>query len=767
MFETADWSQFLDIATLPQKAGCEPDDLPRAVIKELGDNALDNSAATVTIERDASDEAVAYTVCDNGPGLDPSQVVNLFSVKRALTSSKLIRRPLRGMLGNGLRVVTGAVAATHGHLVVTTRGHCLTLAVDPSTGCTSVIRDKAVRLVPGMKVRIALGGASPFTGDEHDFVRTIIALASVGRIYSGASSPHWYSVEDIHHLFLKAPGPATVADVVRAMGLDPRGLRGADLPARTLGREDAERVHMRLQAEHVPIEPVELGYIGQVFDMPGYAREADFATIGGARIPYVVEAWASCERVKHGEGYAGVDLLLLNRTVTLSRIWADLRPQGIVLEGCSLHRTIHGMKGSADYKITLSLITPHIRLSTDGKEPVLAPFGDAIAAAVGKAARAAHRAMAPSGKGRIKEAAWEIMPTAYREVSGPENLPANARQIMYKARPYILRVTGEERLNDKTFTQHYVPDFVAEHPQECADWDVVYDARGHITEPHTRVTVPLGTIEVREYLKARPKTNGSLVEVASAVYPTHGPEDRYSNILFIEKEGFDALLTRAQIAERFDIAIMSTKGMSVVAARKLIDDLARRTGDGKVFVLHDFDVSGFSIFGTLGTDGRRYSFENAVEIIDLGLRLADIRRMRLEAEPVGPWRNASGQSTWPAKAATLARHRATREEIDVLEHHRVELNAMTSMQFIDFLVLKLTQHGVRKVIPVAGTIERHARRVVELRMVEAHLAKVLPKIKAQAAKASLPNGLVKRVRARLGRDQTLSWDQAVTKIIHT
>jgi DNA topoisomerase VI subunit A len=53
-----------------------------------------------------------------------------------------------------------------------------------------------------------------------------------------------------------------------------------------------------------------------------------------------------------------------------------------------------------------------------------------------------------------------------------------------------------------------------------------------------------------------------------------------------------------------DIAIMSTKGMSTTAARLLLDRLARRID--KVLVAHDFDVSGFSIFGTLGTDGRRY-----------------------------------------------------------------------------------------------------------------------------------------------------------------
>ena len=49
--------------------------------------------------------------------------------------------------------------------------------------------------------------------------------------------------------------------------------------------------------------------------------------------------------------------------------------------------------------------------------------------------------------------------------------------------------------------------------------------------------------------------------------------------------------------------LMSTKGMSVVASRKLLDDLAARVAAGridKILVAHDFDVSGFGIFATLG-----------------------------------------------------------------------------------------------------------------------------------------------------------------------
>ena len=59
--------------------------------------------------------------------------------------------------------------------------------------------------------------------------------------------------------------------------------------------------------------------------------------------------------------------------------------------------------------------------------------------------------------------------------------------------------------------------------------------------------------------------------------------------------------------------------------------------DLPLFVLHDFDVAGFMILGTLQRDTRRYQFSSAVEVIDLGLRLDDVEG--LEREPAAAPKN--------------------------------------------------------------------------------------------------------------------------------
>jgi hypothetical protein len=344
------------------------------------------------------------------------------------------------------------------------------------------------------------------------------------------------------------------------------------------------------------------------------------------------------------------------------------------------------------------------------------------------------------------------MEDAYLEASDGGALPVKPRQIMYRARPYILEETGEASLDGQYFSQTLLIDYMEEY--DCSDWDVVWDARGHFIEPHTGREIPLGTLEVRQYLGERPSF-GSEQHHDFTLFPTIGPQNRYRNVLYIEKEGFHPIFQAAQLQERFDLAIMSNKGMSVTASRMLIDKLADRYDH--VFVLRDFDRAGFSIFGTLFTDSRRYVFENdlSAQVIDLGLRLPDV--VGLESEPVP--RVAPGE--WERRAATLQRHGATPEEIEFLRDRRVELNAMTSRQLVEFVETKLAEHGVAKVIPDDDVIEEQARRVIK----ELLFTKISGELTKQARAADLPPDLRAQVEAQLEAEPELPWDEAVAQIM--
>ena len=360
----------------------------------------------------------------------------------------------------------------------------------------------------------------------------------------------------------------------------------------------------------------------------------------------------------------------------------------------------------------------------------------------------------------IKEAAAQIMEAAYMEVSGNGQLPANARQIMYKARPHIQKETGRQ-LNDNYFTQAILPNHMEEYE---VDWDVIYDARGHFTEPHGGGSFGIGTLEVRSYLAGFNNPSVTDAGFSQAAVKTNGPSGNFGAALFLEKEGFDPILKAAQIANKYDVAIMSTKGMSVTAARALADEMCSRH-DIPLLILRDFDKAGFSIASTLQRDTRRYEFKNSFQAIELGLSLADVEAMGLEPEYQ---HHPKGKKS--ALIDNLRTNGASEAEIDFMfrdfdslrSTRRVELNAMTSPQFVAFVERKLLENGVAKIVPDQELLAKVYAGVERGRRME-EAAEDLEKIDMEDFEP--PKDLEKRVRKMLKKDPAMRWDAAVAKIV--
>ena len=275
----------------------------------------------------------------------------------------------------------------------------------------------------------------------------------------------------------------------------------------------------------------------------------------------------------------------------------------------------------------------------------------------------------------FKDAAFTVMEDAYRKASSNGRYYANARQLMYAARPLVLKLTDGRIWKDSSyFTQTLLKDYLEAYQP---DWKIVWDARGHLHEPHTGHVVDLGGLKVMEY------TNGWKYRFgiepfldASDQIETTGPALRYGTALFIEKEGFAPILDDAGISERYDLALVSSKGLPVAAACKLLRTL--QDADVKILVMRDFDLAGFKIVRTLQR-GVRLSV-GVPNAIDMGFRLEDVDG--LESEPV-----EYSQKLDPRVYLRTAG--ATDEEADFLVEgyryggwcgQRVELNAMTSEQ---------------------------------------------------------------------------------------
>ena len=224
------------------------------------------------------------------------------------------------------------------------------------------------------------------------------------------------------------------------------------------------------------------------------------------------------------------------------------------------------------------------------------------------------------------------------------------------------------------------------------------------------------------------------------------------------------LLKAAKIAEKFDLALMSTKSMSVVAARALADEMCYEH-DIPLLLLHDFDKAGFSIAGTLQRDTRRYEFQNNIRVIDLGLSLADVQAMRLEHEY-----QHHPKANRAALIANLQESGATDEEIQFMfqdwdrlrSTRRVELNSMTSPQFIEFLQRKLQENDIGKIVPDHELLAEAYTAIEKGR----RLAKAIKSLdEIDMANFRPPTDLENQVQQLLGQDPTLRWDAALSKIV--
>ena len=775
-FIREDWTLLRSASTWPQKAGVSLAEGQMLVVNELVANAFDKSGDCSYGRM----EGGWIYVQNPGDGIDGTdeQIGELFSIRRPLTSSKLLRLPMRGAGGNGLRVVAGAVLSSGGGLVVRTSGRALRL-IPRDDGCTDVERIGPWEQ-PGTRIEIRLGEAFASDGNPFSWVSTAKAMAA-GEYYRSKnslhpkSSPHWYHSDSGFELF-QAAGDQPVRELVSKLD-GCSGPKAGKVAAAFLNRTCASLTRAEVESlleearRHVnPVKAERLGKVGPVDGFQAHVKRVGEFTLSPGRgrlsatLPFVIEVWAKessdSDVVLHvNRARAAADISVWRRKV--KKVDGDH-----VISGAGLH---HAFTVGRDLECAfwINIITPYMPITSDGKDPDLAVIWRELMECLQAAARQARRRrggdteQSASKKWTVKRAAYAVTEASYRKASGTTGL-AQARQVMYAARDDIQRMSGR-MLGDDYFTQRLLPDFIKEHPELTADWDVVFDARGHLHEPHTGEVVPLGTIRVRQYLGAIASHDGpeplSAVRLDTA-FPTRGSIYRYKAILFIEKEGFLPLFQQVRLAERYDIAIMSSKGLSTTAGRKLVDEIC---GKGRVplLVLHDFDKSGFSIFGTLRRNTRRYEFSNEIPIVDLGLRLKDIKRKK--------WGLKSEEFDCPdteEARENLRENGATEAEIEFIlgngtgRGQRVELNELTSDDLIKFIEEKLDKL-ISKVIPDEAVLREAFQRAAAVNIVNSKLEQVVADAMRMAEALAVPPDLRLRVTKRLETHRAESWDQVV------
>jgi hypothetical protein len=709
MFEREEWTLFRTLATLSQKAGVPLERMPGLVAKELVDNALDAGAEC----RVDFLKGNGFWVEDNGEGIDGTddEIAGLFSIRRPLRSSKLLRRPTRGALGNGLRVVTGAVLASGGSLVVRTKGRALRLT--PQDDGTTLADRVGEFDVPGTRIEVHLGTSLPVKGDTLLWAHQAIALAGGETRYAGRTSPHWYDTDAFFEL-LQAAGGRTVRAVVEEFEgcSGPKaGKIAAEFQnrlARSLSRAEAERLLMVARQNARVVKPERLGTVGPVIEGWPTSYDKIVGTYRGvaargkprAEIPFVLEAYA--EIAEEAEFQVAV-----NRSPITGNLEAHHYKDTLFITGCGLHH--HLTVGRRPIRVCLNIETPYMPITSDGKAPDLRPFLRFIVSVLEKVVKRAKKQIAGNPLGKrptMKDIILEHLDESVDKASGSGEYRFSLRQLFYAVRPHVLDCLKAEP------EYNYFTKVITEYEAELGEIEGMYrDPRGTVYHPHTGEEIQLGTIQVEQYRR---------------------PEFTFNKVIYCEKEGIFPILKAAQWPERHDCALMTSKGFASRAARDLLDLLGESDEELQVFCIHDADASGTMIFqalqeGTRARPGRKVQIINLglepKEALEMGLQVEDMKRDTNKRQPVAEYVDEDWQ--------------------DWLQAHRVELNAMSTPQLLDWLDRKMEEYE-GKVIPPEHVLEDRLERVVRAGL----KAQITEQVLSQA-------NIAQRVEQEFGKRQAI------------
>jgi len=367
--------------------------------------------------------------------------------------------------------------------------------------------------------------------------------------------------------------------------------------------------------------------------------------------------------------------------------------------------------------------------------------------------RALEAAEAPPREPTLIEAVAATIEAALEAQRGGTTLPFSARSLFYKIRPLVQEITGAE-LTDIYFTQQLLPAWQLEHG---VIEGLYYEPRGTLYHPHDHGgdrDVQLGTREVQQYVP---------------------PGWTYDKLLVVAKAGLWPLLRESRIADRYDMAVITSEGFSSTGCRSLLASLP--PGEVRIFSLHDADPAGYNLSAILGEETRRMPGHH-VEVTDLGLTVGDAIRLGIPPEEFTrtkalPARILPGlteaEREW-FEGTVTGRTAKGKPQYGC---KRTELNAFSSPGLIAYVEDGLALHGAAgKVVPPRGVLQREAREDLDAlvaRRVEEIIARLadtgsivrdVRRIARRRTRQRLSPGAV---RARLGERPERSWRQVAAE----
>jgi hypothetical protein len=149
----------------------------------------------------------------------------------------------------------------------------------------------------------------------------------------------------------------------------------------------------------------------------------------------------------------------------------------------------------------------------------------------------------------------------------------------------------------------------------------------------------------------------------------------------------------------------------------------------------------------------KYEFQNEVNVTDFGLRLADVQKYNLKSE------HFRFKGRFPDD--TIA---AKEEQAFLRGHRRVELNAFTAPQFVEWIVSNLKGRLPERLIPEDDVLETAYRRAIALAKINRIIKTEAKKAIREAEEAPVPEDLRARLQEAM-KGGLRAWDRELYRLV--
>ncbi len=826
--ETPRAAEYFSVEELQAQTGQPVQNFATVILKELADNALDESenVGMTEIEIDVTQTPDYYiiSVCDNGTGFPEGAVAGVLDFNTRVSTKTIYAAPTRGGQGNALKTILGipiALGCTEPIWIESDGNkHILSAYLDPAGAVRTDHLINTSDIITGTKVTVtiprydqefeAIYWAKAFSiFNTHAFVKIVLKHSSINHgklstpVYSeiykpltdnfkkhtvrDLTSPWWYTDESLVRLVfscINATASKPLGEFIREF----KGLTSTTKAKRVLEQlsgikyltdfeQNPELVSNLLEAmksQTKPPKPEILGVIGkenfqkrfcEMYDVDRFWYQKSSCYIGD--IPFMFEVALAEVNDEEGAIYTGINFSPTyedpfgNSPLRANDIFAYSLQGFLANSHCHINPQVYGC-GNKPVVVAAHLVSPVLQFMDRGKTRL--HLDDEILSVISKCLSQVTKNLYKEEKRRIKDAAKEerkrnaehrretdsitikdsvfhVLPEAIDKATGNGTYPVSARSLYYQVRPLIQDYTNRY-LDYSYFSQTLLTEYQAIYGPISL---LYYDPRGYLYEPHTHRAISLGTIEVQEY---------------------EWPSWVFNKILYVEKKGLLPTLQAAQLAERYDMAIIAAEGFATEAARDLLSKAAHDR-QYKIFVLHDADPAGYEIARTLSEETNRMP-GYSVDVIDLGLRVEDALDMGLTPETFSRRKAlASGLELTDVEKEFFTGRQQSRKSWFA---QRIELNAMTGPELIKYIELRLKQAGAaEKVLPPTDVILREATATyyqilnnaitaeIEERL---HLDEIV-KVVANSLPKPVFDSLVEDIAALLAANPSENWSELV------